>query len=1050
MTEEKIAALDSDWAEFTPAEQAAYALARKLTYEPQSIADADIDALRKHYKDLQILEMIVSVSGNNSTNRWKDGVGSPQSKEGGSFGKKSKDSPANDPMPREPPAVLKSFLTPTAEKYKTTVTKVAPLQIDEKTGTPSPRTVSVRPPLESRAAVEKALKECSKRTPRLPLVDDAPARALLPEDWPEGPLPQWVRLLANFPVDGKSRIAGFRSAEINGDLTPLFKAQLSWIIARQDRAWYAVGLARQRLKELGWSDDKIYQLDGDWQKFPLFERALFTVARNLAASPIVLTDDDVARAVELAGPREVVQVISYTTSRSCFNRITEAAGLQLEHVGAQPPTEESSEPPTGEPKTPPIGEVKGPPGASSTDWIAMAKALENTYAGKQSPESVRMLIAIARGSQMGPGEGWFGPAQTRYDWDWLLQTHGKDAAKGIAKEQFRGKAQWFARLDRNQDGRITADDLDWSANSVFLQQAMFVNGLFRRMNQKGDGRLTQDDLLAFFKQAANGKDYLTADDLRGALLMGGSGGGGGGGFAPGDAPTPEVLLRGLFRGEIGSLNEGPAVNDPAPDFTLKTQDGKQTVRLSELRGAKPIVLVFGNFTCGPFRSVYPYVDELRRRYQDDAIFLSIYVREAHPTDGWHMESNAQRGVKFAQPTTYDQRVAVAQQCQTALKFSMPLLVDEINDPVGHAYSGMPARFYVIDPDGKVAYKSGRGPFGLKPAELEQALLMALLEQSIARKKTLGSQKQPTSFVPLLDNAAAWRHLPPVSLGAGQPLPAWARATAETLPRTTAAMLELDYLHRAGSPLDPRLRGMMRWSAAHANRCAFTETQALADLRLAGVGVEAIDALTRDPRRLSPDEQAAVEFARKLTSAAYTVTDEEMAQLIKTHGEKQVVAMVQLLAHANFQDRLIHALGAAAEEPLLPLPVVFDKKTVSGSTQAPPRKTPTPPPGPEPASRITDPEWLAFDYDALQKRLGGQKAREPRIRVPTSEELNKQNPDAPPQKIGIRWSLVCSGYQPKLAQGWSACTRAFGEEAQQNRAFEELQFWVVTRSLNCFY
>jgi hypothetical protein len=161
-------------------------------------------------------------------------------------------------------------------------------------------------------------------------VEDAAARAALPEDWPAGPLPQWVRLLANFPVDGKNRAVGFRSAEVKGDLEPVLKAQLSWIIARQDRAWYAVGLARQRLKELGQSDEQIYQLDGAWQNFSPRERALFTVARNLAASPIVLTDDDVERAVKVAGPRDVVQTISYTTSRAAFDRITEAAGLQLE------------------------------------------------------------------------------------------------------------------------------------------------------------------------------------------------------------------------------------------------------------------------------------------------------------------------------------------------------------------------------------------------------------------------------------------------------------------------------------------------------------------------------------------------------------------------------------------------------------------------------------------------------------------------------------------------------------------------------------------------
>ncbi len=51
---------------------------------------------------------------------------------------------------------------------------------------------------------------------------------------------------------------------------------------------------------------------------------------------------------------------------------------------------------------------------------------------------------------------------------------------------------------------------------------------------------------------------------------------------------------------------------------------------------------------------------------------------------------------------------------------MPVLVDEISDPVGNAYSAMPARLYVIDTAGKVAYKSGRGPFGFKPGEMEQA------------------------------------------------------------------------------------------------------------------------------------------------------------------------------------------------------------------------------------------------------------------------------------------------------------------------------------------
>jgi thiol-disulfide isomerase/thioredoxin len=147
------------------------------------------------------------------------------------------------------------------------------------------------------------------------------------------------------------------------------------------------------------------------------------------------------------------------------------------------------------------------------------------------------------------------------------------------------------------------------------------------------------------------------------------------------------------------------------------------------------VLVFGNFTCGPFRSMYPLVDDLKQRYQEEAEFLAVYVREAHPSDGWRMGSNARMGVELAQPKSYDERVTAAQQCHAALQYSMPLVVDEINDPVGNSYSGMPARLYVIDRDGKVAYKSGRGPFGFKTGEMEQALLMTLLDRQLETAAT---------------------------------------------------------------------------------------------------------------------------------------------------------------------------------------------------------------------------------------------------------------------------------------------------------------------------
>ena len=53
--------------------------------------------------------------------------------------------------------------------------------------------------------------------------------------------------------------------------------------------------------------------------------------------------------------------------------------------------------------------------------------------------------------------------------------------------------------------------------------------------------------------------------------------------------------------------------------------------------------------------------------------------------------------------------SVAQTCGRLLGLGFPMLVDTIDDTVGNRYSGMPGRLYLIDREGKVAFKSGRGP-----------------------------------------------------------------------------------------------------------------------------------------------------------------------------------------------------------------------------------------------------------------------------------------------------------------------------------------------------
>ena len=86
-----------------------------------------------------------------------------------------------------------------------------------------------------------------------------------------------------------------------------------------------------------------------------------------------------------------------------------------------------------------------------------------------------------------------------------------------------------------------------------------------------------------------------------------------------------------------------------------------------------------------------------------------------------MPSNVRDKVVFASPRSIDERSALANSCVRKLGIAFPALVDDFTNSTEIAYTAWPDRLYVIDKDGRVAYKSKAGPFGFKPAEVEAVL-----------------------------------------------------------------------------------------------------------------------------------------------------------------------------------------------------------------------------------------------------------------------------------------------------------------------------------------
>jgi len=108
----------------------------------------------------------------------------------------------------------------------------------------------------------------------------------------------------------------------------------------------------------------------------------------------------------------------------------------------------------------------------------------------------------------------------------------------------------------------------------------------------------------------------------------------------------------------------PAVNHPAPDFTLTTLDG-ETFTLSEYQGT-PIVLNFWATWCGPCRSEMPALQTTSTRFQDRVAIIGVdqaegaaevqrFVEEMGVTFPIPMDSDSTVGSLYAiqgMPTTF--------------------------------------------------------------------------------------------------------------------------------------------------------------------------------------------------------------------------------------------------------------------------------------------------------------------------------------------------------------------------------------------------------------
>jgi len=154
-------------------------------------------------------------------------------------------------------------------------------------------------------------------------------------------------------------------------------------------------------------------------------------------------------------------------------------------------------------------------------------------------------------------------------------------------------------------------------------------------------------------------------------------------------------------------------------------------------GDKPLVLNFGSYSWGPFTILQSTAFEsLYNSYNDRVDFLTIYIKEAHPTDGWKLF----KYVDIKNHKNMIDRQLAAYKYINYTKTECNVVCDQMySNPINKqyncqdSYSAWPARLYIIL-NKKIVYKQPAGAYNYKPNDVKLWLQNYFKKPSIITSK----------------------------------------------------------------------------------------------------------------------------------------------------------------------------------------------------------------------------------------------------------------------------------------------------------------------------
>jgi tetratricopeptide (TPR) repeat protein len=184
---------------------------------------------------------------------------------------------------------------------------------------------------------------------------------------------------------------------------------------------------------------------------------------------------------------------------------------------------------------------------------------------------------------------------------------------------------------------------------------------------------------------------------------------------PGSLEARDALANGFRADRPAQADPGIAPGTPAPPVAT----------LDWNRLSKPVVLVFGSYTCPKLRGSAADLKRLAETYRGRVDFRLVYIREAHAEGGaesqWQSTINIKEGISLAPARTLPEKQDHAALCLRKLDLPFPAVVDGMDGAAETAYQAWPSRLYLIGSDGKVAFQTRLGELDFRPAELDAAI-----------------------------------------------------------------------------------------------------------------------------------------------------------------------------------------------------------------------------------------------------------------------------------------------------------------------------------------